>query len=158
MQQYIPHEEDMVRLGMSLATLLKGNEIIYLQGELGAGKTTLVRGILRGLGFEGRVTSPTFTLMNVYDSHPPVYHFDFYRLEGSDLADLGLEDYLGKKGITIIEWPEIGAADLPQDALIVSIKLVDGDYDRERMVNIQASGPDHRKLLEELTAYVHTGH
>lgn len=158
MQQCIPHEEDMVRLGMSLATLLKGNEIIYLQGELGAGKTTLVRGILRGLGFEGRVTSPTFTLMNVYDSHPPVYHFDFYRLEGSDLADLGLEDYLGKKGITIIEWPEIGAADLPQDALIVSIKLVDGDYDRERMVNIQASGPDHRKLLEELTAYVHTGH
>lgn len=158
MQQCIPHEEDMIRLGMSLAALLKGDEIIYLQGELGAGKTTLVRGILKGLGFKGRVTSPTFTLMNVYDSRPPVYHFDFYRLEGSDLADLGLEDYLGKKGITIIEWPEIGASDLPQDALIVSIELVDGDYDRERMVNISASGPDHSKLLEELTTHVHIGH
>jgi tRNA threonylcarbamoyladenosine biosynthesis protein TsaE len=158
MQQCIPHEEDMIRLGMALAALLKGDEIIYLQGELGAGKTTLVRGILRGLGFEGRVTSPTFTLMNIYDSQPPVYHFDFYRLEGGDMDDLGLEDYLGKKGITIIEWPEIGASDLPQDALIIKIALVDGDYDRERMVTIQASGPDYNKLLEELTQNVHTGH
>ncbi|HQE22802.1 MAG TPA: tRNA (adenosine(37)-N6)-threonylcarbamoyltransferase complex ATPase subunit type 1 TsaE [Syntrophomonadaceae bacterium] len=158
MQLCIPHEEDMIRLGMSLASLLKGDEIIYLQGELGAGKTTLVRGILKGLGFEGRVTSPTFTLMNVYDSHPPVYHCDFYRLEGGDLTDLGLEDYLGKKGITIIEWPEIGASDLPQDALIINIELVDGDYDRERMVMIRASGPDHSKLLEELTAHVHISH
>mgnify|MGYP000436070709 CR=1 FL=1 len=158
MQQCIPQEEDMVRLGMSLAALLKGDEIIYLQGELGAGKTTLVRGILKGLGFTGRVTSPTFTLMNVYDSRPPVYHFDFYRLEGGDLTDLGLEDYLGKKGITIIEWPEIGASALPGDALIIKIELADGDYDRERIVNISASGPEHRKLLEELTKHVHIGH
>ncbi|HAA09285.1 MAG TPA: tRNA (adenosine(37)-N6)-threonylcarbamoyltransferase complex ATPase subunit type 1 TsaE [Syntrophomonas sp.] len=158
MQQCIPGEEDMIRLGMFLGTFLKGEEIIYLRGELGAGKTTLVRGILRGLGFTGRVTSPSFTLMNVYDSQPPVYHFDFYRLEGGDLTDLGLEDYLGKKGITIIEWPEIGASDLPQDALIINIELVEGDYDRGRMVTIQASGPEHIKLLEELTQNVPTGY
>ena len=158
MQLCIPHEENMIRLGMSLAKLLKGDEIIYLRGELGAGKTTLVRGILKGLGFKGRVTSPTFTLMNIYDSQPPVYHFDFYRLEGADLTDLGLEAYLCIKGITIIEWPEIGASDLPQDALVINIELADGDYDRERIVHISASGPDHSKLLEELTTHVHTGH
>ena len=90
MQRHIPSEADMIRLGMSLAAFLKGDEIIYLQGELGAGKTTLVRGLLRGLGFEGRVTSPTFNLMNVYSSQPPVYHFDFYRLAGGDL-DLALK-------------------------------------------------------------------
>ena len=69
-----------------------------------------------------------------------------------------IADYLGKKGITIIEWPEIGASDLPQDALIINIELVEGDYDRERMVTIQASGPEHIKLLEELTQNVPTGY
>ncbi len=157
MQRCIPREADMIRLGMSLAALLKGDEIIYLQGELGAGKTTLVRGILKGLGYAGRVTSPTFTLMNMYSSQPPVYHFDFYRLAGGDLDDLGLEDYLGKDGITIIEWPEIGLQDLPQEALVINIDLVDGDYDRERIVSIKASGSHYRKLLEELTDHVHTG-
>lgn len=150
MQQCVPDEEAMMALGENLARFLKGGEIIYLQGELGAGKTTLVRGVLRGLGYTGRVTSPTFTLMNIYASQPTVYHFDFYRLEGQDLIDLGLEDYLGRKGITLIEWPEIGQHELPEEALIVTIDLVDGDYERERIVSLEAGGDRYKVLVEEL--------
>lgn len=157
MQQVVYSEEDMIRLGVSLAKVLKGGEVIYLQGELGAGKTTLVRGIMRGLGYQGRVTSPTFTLMNVYTAQVPVYHFDFYRLESGDLADLGLEDYLEREGITIIEWPEIGLPELPPEALMITIDLVDGDYERERKVSIQAYGSSYNRLLEEWTNHVHTG-
>lgn len=158
MRQVVRREEDMLNLGADLAAVLKGNEVIYLKGELGAGKTTLVRGILRGLGYQGRVTSPTFTLMNVYPVQPPVYHFDLYRMEGEDLTDLGWEDYLERSGLTLIEWPEIGAGELPDEALLIRIDLVDGDYERERMVSIEARGTRYIHLLEELTQNVHTGH
>lgn len=157
MQKCVPNEEAMMALGENLARFLKGGEIICLKGELGAGKTTLVRGILRGLGYPGRVTSPTFTLMNIYASQPTVYHFDFYRLEGQDLTDLGLEDYLGRHGITLIEWPEIGKNELPEDALIVTINLVDGDYERERMVGLEAYGDRYKVIVEEL-GNVYSGH
>lgn len=93
----------------------------------------------------------------IFSGGEPLMRPDIYEL-ARYATDLGLEDYLGKKGITIIEWPEIGASDLPQDALIINIELVEGDYDRERMVTIQASGPEHIKLLEELTQNVPTGY
>ena len=157
MQRCIPREADMIRLGMSLAALLKGDEIIYLQGELGAGKTTLVRGILKGLGYAGRVTSPTFTLMNMYSSQPPVYHFDFYRLGCGDLSDLGLEDYLEKDGLCLIEWPEVGQEYMPAEAMHIYIELVDEDYERERLVRVEALGQKYGERLKELEQIVDTG-
>lgn len=143
-------EEEMISLGGLLAQVLEKNDIVYLTGELGAGKTTLVRGIARGLGYAGRVTSPTFTLMNVYPAGMDIFHFDFYRLEGTDLGDLGLEDYLEKEGLSLIEWPQAGAAMLPSEALLVDIELVEGDYERERLVRLSGKGDRYQAKVEEV--------
>lgn len=147
-------EEEMQQLGSNLASVLGEDDVVYLLGELGAGKTALVRGVARGLGYIGRVTSPTFTLMNIYPSNPMIYHFDFYRLEGQDLADLGLEDYLERSGIALIEWPQVGKNLLPREALWLEIELVDDDYERERKVHITAVGSKYQEKLERLRQIV----
>jgi len=95
--------------GESWATELTGGEIFALHGVLGAGKTQLVKGLARGLGFEGEVTSPTFTIIHEYrGGRLPLYHIDLYRLPGArEAVDLGLEEYLpAPDGITVIEWPD----------------------------------------------------
>jgi len=147
-------EEEMQQLGSNLASVLGEDDVVYLLGELGAGKTALVRGAARGLGYIGRVTSPTFTLMNIYPTTPTIYHFDFYRLEGSDLVDLGLEDYLEQGGIAMIEWPQIGKDLLPREGLWLEIELVDDDYERERKVHITAVGSKYQEKLERLRQIV----
>jgi len=143
-------EEEMISLGGLLARVLEKNDVVYLRGELGAGKTTLVRGIARGLGYAGRVTSPTFILMNVYPADIDIFHFDFYRLEGGDLGDLGLEDYLEKEGLSLIEWPQAGAAMLPAEAMLINIELVEGDYERERLVRLSGIGDRYQAKVEEI--------
>ncbi|NLT19585.1 MAG: tRNA (adenosine(37)-N6)-threonylcarbamoyltransferase complex ATPase subunit type 1 TsaE [Syntrophomonadaceae bacterium] len=153
----IYNEEEMNRLGILIAKHLKGDEIIYLSGELGAGKTTLVRGIMRGLNYQDKVTSPTFTLMNLYSSHPPVFHFDFYRLGPGEIEELGLQDYLGRGGISMIEWPEIAGEELPREALQIKIELMADDYDRERRVIITGQGEKYCRLIEELMSDAHFG-
>jgi len=154
----IDSEDDMLELGNSLASVLAVDDVVYLVGNLGVGKTTLVRGIAQALGYRGRVTSPTFTLMNIYNSTPPLYHFDFYRLGGGEIEDLGLDDYLERQGISLIEWPQMEDAGLPQEALFVEIKLAEEDYDRERLVHIRAEGDKYREKLEGLMRFVHSGH
>ena len=151
-------EDDMLGLGRALASVLVADDVVYLLGNLGVGKTTLVRGIAHASGYQGRVTSPTFTLMNVYNSIPPIYHFDFYRLAGGEIEDLGLDDYLERQGISLIEWPHMEGAGLPQEALIVEIKLAGEDYDRERLVHIRAEGDKYQDKLEGLMRFVHSGH
>lgn len=155
----ISSEEEMERLGEKIAAVLNSGDLVYLLGELGAGKTTLVRGIARGLGYLGRISSPTFTLMNIYPSSPVIYHFDFYRLEGRELTDLGLEDYLEQEGLALIEWPQAGLLrqdqpddgdTLPREALYINIELTDDDYDRERQVYISVQGDRYQGKLEEL--------
>lgn len=140
----------MHNLGKKLASLLKARDVLYLDGDLGVGKTTLVQGIAQGLNYEGLVTSPTFTIMNIYPTNPEIYHYDFYRLEIEDLDDLGLTDYVEQDGITIIEWPKLDSDLLPEDALIVTISLLDDDYDRARKVVFTAVGERYQPLLEEL--------
>lgn len=148
----------MISLGKLLARILAKNDVVYLTGELGAGKTTLVRGIARGLGYNGRVTSPTFTLMNIYDADMDIFHFDFYRLQVNDLADLGLEEYLEKDGLSLIEWPQVADNLLPPEALLVNIALMEEDYERERLVTISARGQRYQAKVEELEVYANTGY
>jgi tRNA threonylcarbamoyladenosine biosynthesis protein TsaE len=148
----------MISLGRLLARVLEKNDVVYLTGELGAGKTTLVRGIARGLGYTGRVTSPTFTLMNIYAADIDIFHFDFYRLQGNDLADLGLEEYLEKEGLSLIEWPQVADNLLPSEALLVNIELVEEDYERERLVTVTARGQRYQAKVEELKTYANTGY
>lgn len=155
----IYNDAEMEQLGENISKYLESRDLVYLMGELGAGKTTLVRGIARGLGYTGRVTSPTFTLMNIYPAAIPIFHFDFYRLEGNDLADLGLEEYLEQDGIALIEWPQTGFACtthnggtqlLPAEALFIKIELTDEDYDLERQVSIFAQGSRYQDIMKEI--------
>lgn len=153
----VDSELEMEGLGAMMAPYLELGDLIYLAGELGAGKTTLTRGIARGLGYQGRVTSPTFTLMNVYNAGITVFHFDFYRLNEGGILDLGLEDYLGREGICIFEWPEVGQKLLPGDALWIDIILINDDYEQPRQVVIRGSGHRAQLIIERLNAIVDSG-
>ena len=94
-------------LGERLASSLRPGDVLLLLGDMGAGKSELTRGIARGLGIQGPVASPTFTILQVYDEgRIPLYHFDWYRLESADeLYEMGMDECLGGDGIAIIEWP-----------------------------------------------------
>ena len=104
--------EEMKKVGQKIASALKGGDVVLLYGDLGAGKTTLTKGIAKGLGVKKTATSPTFTLMNVYQTNHPVIkelvHIDTYRLKNKEeLIDIGITDYLGEKDtICVIEWPD----------------------------------------------------
>lgn len=108
-------ESDTLALGRELAGLFANGGIVYLSGDLGAGKTTLVRGLLRALGFEGRVKSPSYGLIESYviDGRE-IHHLDLYRLgHGEEIAYLGLEDLVTEGSLLLVEWPERGAGWLP---------------------------------------------
>ena len=100
-------EEETLAWAEEFGKSLKAGDMVALYGNLGAGKTVMSRGICKGLGFEGAVCSPTYTILHEYPNNPPLFHFDLYRLEGgADLYEVGLDpDYL-ERGISLIEWPE----------------------------------------------------
>ena len=110
-------------LGERLAKELRAGDVILLEGELGTGKSELARGIARGLGVTENVTSPSFTILNVYESgRIPLYHFDWYRLESSEeLFELGMDEYLGGDGIALVEWPGMCPEAVPEDHLLIRI-------------------------------------
>jgi tRNA threonylcarbamoyladenosine biosynthesis protein TsaE len=128
-------------LGEALATLAKPGDVIVLAGDLGAGKTAFVQGFGRGLGVEERITSPTFTLVHVYDAgRLPIHHLDVYRLEQlSEAVDLGLPEMLDDGGVVLIEWGDAITPVLPHDLLEVRITFGAGDDDR--YLAMHAVGP-----------------
>lgn len=113
------------RLGETLGGLLRPGDVVLLAGDLGAGKTTFTRGVARGAGVRGPVTSPTFTLLHEYDGgRLPVYHCDLYRWpEGGDLSELGLPEYLYGEGVTVVEWPSALGRWVPEAYLGVKLLL-----------------------------------
>ena len=112
-------------LGERMADRLQAGDVILLQGDLGAGKSELARGIARGLGVRETVTSPSFTILNVYESgRIPLYHFDWYRLESAEeLYELGMDEYLGGDGIALVEWPERCPEAVPEQCLKIRIDM-----------------------------------
>lgn len=135
-------------VGEQLAPLLQAGDVILLEGDLGAGKTTFTRGLARTLGISRAIKSPTFTIIREYrDGRLPLFHMDLYRLENSSADDLGLEEYFEGNGVSIIEWPEFGADVLPKDNLTIAIKR-QGEFDDQRLFEITANGSRSTDLLQ----------
>ncbi len=116
-------------LGARLAEKLAPGDVVLLQGELGAGKSEFARGVARGLGIQGPVPSPSFTILNAYDEgRIPLYHFDWYRIEDpQEIHEMGMEEQLGGDGAALIEWSEKAEECLPERVLRVSIRVLEGD-------------------------------
>ena len=121
-------------LGRELGSRLGAGDVIALFGDLGAGKTTLTRGIAQGLGVEDDVHSPTFTLIHEHRGKTPLYHVDLYRLASEEeVEDLGIEEYIYGGGLTVIEWADRMDAMLPPNRLDIELKMI-GDTEREMRV------------------------
>ncbi|MCD2448946.1 tRNA (adenosine(37)-N6)-threonylcarbamoyltransferase complex ATPase subunit type 1 TsaE [Methylicorpusculum oleiharenae] len=112
--------------GADLWPLLPKKCIVYLQGELGAGKTTFVRGLLRAAGYQGVVKSPTYTVVEEYlTSDRTLFHFDLYRIrDPEELIWMGIEDYLAQEAVCLFEWPEMGLGILPEADLLIRLDLL----------------------------------
>ena len=140
-------------LGVALAHALQlgdGGALIYLSGDLGAGKTTLSRGLLRGLGFSGRVKSPTYTLVELYVvSRLNLYHFDFYRFgEPEEWQEAGFRDLFNETNICLVEWPEKAGELLPPPDLKITLKSTQAEG---RDAKLEALTPQGRQMLSMLT-------
>lgn len=139
--EYISHSEaETEDLGQRLAAALPPYAVVAFQGGLGMGKTAFTRGLARGLGYEGRVTSPTFTLVNEYrGGRVPVFHFDVYRLNNpGELWDIGFEDYLEEEGVCVVEWSEQVKEAMPERSVQVSISR-HPDNENWRVIQIEGA-------------------
>jgi len=141
--EYLSHNtEETEALGEALAARLHPGDVVAYRGGLGAGKTAFTRGLARGLGCAGQVSSPTFTLVNEYPGRLPLFHFDLYRLSGEDeLFELGWEDYLDRGGVCAVEWSEQAPGALPEGTIRVTLERCE---DREDWRRISVEG-----LVEE---------
>lgn len=137
--------DETEEFGKKLGENLKSGDILCLNGDLGAGKTTMTKFIGLGLGVEEYITSPTFAIINEYSGRIPVYHFDVYRLENVDeLYDIGFDEYFYGKGVCIIEWADRIEKIIPKERIVIDIKK--GNNPNERIIKF--SGDEKR--LEEL--------
>lgn len=151
-------ESDSVRrtqaLGAALARQLQPNDVLLMLGDMGAGKSEFTRGLARGLGVTGYVTSPTFTILQVYEEgRLPLYHFDWYRLNDvEELYELSMEEYLHHDGVAVIEWPSRAEAAVPESYLAVELEPVG---ESERRITLTPVGgfrkPDEAALLRALS-------
>ncbi len=124
---FLPDEQATYNVAKVLGAAMQANTCINLRGQLGSGKTTLARGILRALGHSGAVKSPTYTLVESYEfAQFTVFHFDLYRLsDPEELELLGIRDYFDQQSVCLIEWPERGAAILPPADLILALQVAE---------------------------------
>lgn len=126
--------EETTALGKRVAKLLKPGTVVALSGNLGSGKTTFLKGLTAGLGLKNAdaVTSPTFSLMHIYDSKPRVYHFDLYRLESEkEVLNIGFEEFVSdSEAITCVEWAEKAPGLMPKDTVKIQFEVV-GENERK---------------------------
>ena len=142
MKEYLSHSpEETEALGQTLGQSLQGGEVIAYRGGLGLGKTCFTRGLAKGLGFTGRVTSPTFALVQEYiGGRLPLYHFDLYRISSmEDLDTTGFFEYLDAGGVLAVEWSEQFASVLPENTVTVTFERLD---DTGRKITIQKAGEE----------------
>lgn len=130
--------EETEKVAAEFAQGLKGGEVIAMYGDLGAGKTAFVRGMARALGIQDHITSPTFTILNVYEGgRLPLYHFDVYRIADPDeMYEIGYEDYIGSDGVAVIEWAELIDDILPDEYIRIDIRRDSLEDDDHREISI----------------------
>lgn len=148
---FISHSEAQTRrLGARLGELLQSGDVICLAGELGAGKTCLAQGIGQGLGIEGPITSPSFTLINEYrpeQARLPFYHIDLYRIEeAKETLSLGLEEYFYGEGACVVEWADRALQALPAEHLWIELRYI---VETKRGLLMKALGKRYEQLLRE---------
>jgi len=123
MKQHLNSTEETEQFGARLWELLPRKCLVFLQGDLGAGKTTMVRGFLRAAGFSGAVKSPTYTLVEEYTlADRQVFHFDLYRVaDPEELEWIGIRDYFDQEAVCFIEWPDMGEGYLPEPDVVITL-------------------------------------
>ncbi|MBJ8349258.1 tRNA (adenosine(37)-N6)-threonylcarbamoyltransferase complex ATPase subunit type 1 TsaE [Streptococcus zalophi] len=139
------NEAELITIGQRIGQQLQKNDLIILTGELGSGKTTLTKGIAKGLEISQMIKSPTYTIVREYEGRLPLYHLDVYRI-GGDSESIDLDDFVYGDGVTVIEWGELIKDDLPNDYLEITIsKTTDG-----RQLVLSANGPIAAQRLEAI--------
>ncbi len=153
LEYFLPDEAATIAIGSGLAEVLKSATVqqalvVYLNGDLGAGKTTLTRGFVRGMGHVGNVKSPTYTLVEPYELGSwRVFHFDLYRLaDAEELEYMGIRDYFNNDCCCFIEWPEKGTGLLAKADLIINIAY----QDEQRIINLQAESVHGEQVMTAL--------
>lgn len=146
---HVNSEQETLALAALLATLLEPKDVLLLEGNLGAGKTTFTKGIAKGLGIESVIKSPTYTLIREYTKGKlPLYHMDVYRLEDVGGDDLGFEEYIYGNGVSVIEWAAFIKDELPDSYL--TIKLVPtGEFFEGRDITFEPNGEHYEQLVEK---------
>lgn len=146
------NEEETKTVAADLAKWLESGDVILLEGNLGAGKTTFTKGLAEGLGIKRVIKSPTYTIIREYlDGRLPLYHMDVYRLEETGGMDLGLEEYFEGDGVSIIEWATFIPEDLPQEYLQIKLMPV-GEELMERELTFYPIGKRYEELMQKFEA------
>lgn len=143
------NEQETMAFAKKLGERVEAKDVILLEGELGAGKTTFTKGLALGMGIEQVIKSPTYTLVREYTKgRLPLYHLDVYRLEESGGEELGLEEYFYGEGVSVIEWSIFIKEELPSEYLKIQISRA-GEFLQNRFFQIEAVGERYEKLLKE---------
>lgn len=144
---------ETIFFGTELGKLLQQGDIITISGDLGSGKTSLIKGIAQGIKSNDLVSSPSFSIINEYSSRCPIYHFDFYRLnKPEEIEELGYEEYFFNNGIVLIEWPEIIEKYLPAELMSIKI-IIDHNNTNLRKIIFLPKGERYTQLMEDLKSF-----
>ncbi|XCA69766.1 tRNA (adenosine(37)-N6)-threonylcarbamoyltransferase complex ATPase subunit type 1 TsaE [Paucilactobacillus suebicus] len=145
----VSDRDQTIELGRKLGSTLVAGDVIVLNGDLGAGKTTFTKGLALGLGIDATIKSPTFTIIREYqDGRLPLYHMDVYRLEDGGGADLGLDEYFDGDGVSVVEWAQFVEEELPDEFLSITFSRTDDDNIRK--LKFDAHGDHFNEIVRKL--------